>query len=595
METRNKYGRAWPIEFEDWQIELKMYQHPEWRTTNSLPTWKHFVRAAQILWGPNNQKQQFIWHPWASDMAKACTQNQEVGLCGPGSSGKSQFMAIWAILNWLVDPAHTLIFVTSTTIPRAQQKIWGAVESYYAALPDHIRGIGQLVNTPTPVIWTEVNDVRIKTAGIHLVAAAQSQARESVGKLQGSKANSHPTHRNGRCILIMDELSDLSHAVLAAIENLKSNDFFHALAAANPRSKYDPFSLFVEPEGGYETISVDSPSWKTARGGICLHFDDLKNPNFLARENLWPIKKWEVIAQTLENGDMNSPEFWRNFRGFWCPYGADTTIYTDEDIKAAGADKTFNNWRLSREKTLVMGVDSAFSSGGDRTIAVIGELGWHREQLTQVVNIKAVEEITISAADKTRNPSQQVSEKLIEIAKKYGVDPQNVGFDATVSAAADALAMVWGRNDFYRVDFRGGATKLTISDLDPTPASDKYANRVTELWFFGKELLRHRQLYGINDDLAMELVVRKYSQAKSGPITRLQAESKKDMRKRTGGRSPDASDAMCILLDLCRQKHNLRTPITRLPNDPGKAKGGWLAFVKNQNSARAPRRLDYGR
>jgi hypothetical protein len=594
MNYKTKYGRQWPEEFEDWQIELKMYQHPEWSTTNSLPSWKHFIKAAQLLWGPNNTKQQFLWHPWAVDMIKGCTQAQEVGLCGPGSCGKSQFMAVWTILNWLVDPAHTLIFVTSTTIPRAQQKIWGAVESYYTALPDHVRSAGSIVNTPTPVIWTEANGARIKTAGIHLVAAAQSQARESIGKLQGSKANSHPQHRNGRLLLIMDELSDLSHAVLAAIENLKSNDYFHALAAANPRSKYDPFSLFVEPKGGYETISVESSSWETTRGGLCLHFDDMKNPNYIERENKWPIKKWEIINETIENGDLNSPEFWRNFRGYWCPFGADVTIYTDEDIKSAHADQKFTNWRLSKEKIRVMGVDSAFSSGGDRTIAMIGELGYDSQRLTQVVNILATEEITINAGDKTKSPSQQVSEKIIEVARKYEVTADNVGFDATVSSAADNLAMVWQRNDFYRVDFRGAATSLTISDLDSTPANEKYGNRVTELWFFGKELLRHRQLYGIHDDLAMELVVRKYSTSKAGTVSKLMAEPKKDMRKRTGGRSPDMADAMCIMLDLCRQKHGLRTPVTKLDNDPRTKSGGnWLSYVKKKNSARSGGRLNH--
>lgn len=595
MSTKVKYGREWPLDFEDWQIELKMFQHPDWSTTNSLPPWKHFIKASQLLWGPENTKMQFLWHPWAVDMVKACVKHQEVGLCGPGSCGKSQFMAVWTILNWLVDPAHTLIFVTSTTIPRAQQKIWGAIESYYSALPDHIKQIGAIVNTPTPVIWTETNGARIKTAGIHLVAAAQSQARESIGKLQGSKANSHPKHRNGRLLLIMDELSDLSHAVLAAIENLKSNDYFHALAAANPRSKYDPFSLFVEPKQGYESISVESSTWETSRGGICLHFDDMKNPNFTARENKWPIKKWEIIAETLENSDLNSPEFWRNFRGYWCPFGSDTTIYTDEDIKAAGADKQFTNWRLSKEKIRVMGVDSAFSSGGDRTIAMVGELGYDSNAMVQVVNIIATEEISINAGDKTKSPSQQVSEKIIETASKYGVDPDNVGFDSTVSSAADNLAMIWKRNDFYRVDFRGGATGLTISDLDPTPANEKYANRVTELWFFGKELLRHRQLYGIHDDLAMELVVRKYSTTKAGTVSRQIAESKKDMRKRTGGRSPDMSDAMCIMLDLCRQKHGLRTPVTKLDNDPKTREGNsWLDFVKKKASPRTGNKLTYG-
>jgi hypothetical protein len=93
----------------------------------------------------------------------------------------------------------------------------------------------------------------------------------------------------------------------------------------------------------------------------------------------------------------------------------------------------------------------------------------------------------------------------------------------------------------------------------------------------------------------MELVVRKYSTTKAGTVSRQVAESKRDMRKRTGGRSPDMSDAMCIMLDLCRQKHGLRTPATKLDNDPKMKHGNnWLEFVKKKAAPRNKNRLTYG-
>lgn len=616
---KQKYGLEWPDHIEDWQIELKLYQFPHWAKEKGLAPWKHFVNAAQILWGPKNPKAQFVWHPWAVDMTMAACSTNELGLCGPSSCGKSEWSAIWVILNYLVDPAHTLYYVTSTTIPRAKDKIWGTIEKYWSALPDHVASVGKLVGNPTPSIWTEINGKRIAQAGIHLVAVSPSQGREAINKLQGAKAraavnaNDILTPGHSRCGLMADELSDLAHGILSAISNLKSNMWWHAVGAANPRHKLDPFSIFVEPEDGYESITVDSSRWKTRRGGICLHFDDMKNPNYLqymeyvrdsefgknVREDgshkpytrKWPIKGGDKIAEEVRNGDMTSPEFWRNFRGFWSPVGSEATIYTDEDIKASGGDRRFTNWLLTRPKIRACGVDSAFSSGGDSTIAVVGDLGYCAERRTMVVDIIAVEELTINAADKTKTPTRQVGEKIRDIISKYQVPIPDLGFDSTNIPAADSLAEVLGSNDFFRINFSGAATSTPVSELDPTPASDKYGSRVTELWFFGKELLRHRQLYGITDELALELIVRKYDTGRAGTVSRLTAESKKEMKKRTGGRSPDKADAMCILLDVFRQRHGLRTSATKLNKTATGGSSAWLEFCKKTSSPRSGNRL----
>lgn len=616
------YGLEWNDNVEDWQLELKLYQFPHWVPKgHKIPRHHHIVKAAMILWGKNNPKAQFIWHPWAIDMTIAACATDELGLSGPSSCGKSEWSAIWVILNYLTDPIHTLYFVTSTTIPRAMQKIWGAVEKYWLALPEDVRSIGKLTNSPTPTIWTEVNGVRVKTAGIHLVAVSPSQGREAVNKLQGSKANAATgaddrlTPGHSRCGVMADELSDLAHGILSAMDNLKSNTWRHVVGAANPRHKLDPFSKFVEPADGWESITVDSSKWKTKRGGICLHFDDLKNPNYLAYityeeevqagghrnaegelipyKKPWPIKAGDQIAYEIRNADLTSPEFWRNFRGFWSPIGSDATIYTDEDIKAGGGDRRFINWLMTRPKIRAMGVDSAFSSGGDSTIAVIGDMGYCAERRELVVDIISVEEITIDAGDKTRTATKQVGEKIKHLLNLYHVAIPDLGFDSTNIPAADALAEVLGSNDFFRVNFSGNATETPVSDLDSTPAKEKYGNRVTELWFLGKELLRHRQLFGVTDEIALELIVRKYETGKAGTVSKLTAESKKEMRKRTGGRSPDRADAMAIMLDVFRQRHGLRTTATKLNKTANGRSGAWLEFCKRAASPRSGNRISF--
>jgi hypothetical protein len=53
-------------------------------------------------------------------------------LCG--SSGKSDFMAVWILLNWLAAPYHTLGLLTSTSIRDSKKRVWGAVARYWPAI-----------------------------------------------------------------------------------------------------------------------------------------------------------------------------------------------------------------------------------------------------------------------------------------------------------------------------------------------------------------------------------------------------------------------------------------------------------------------------
>ena len=618
--SKVKYGLAWDDSYEDWQIELKLYQFPHIAVKgHKLQPYQHFIKACQMIWGENNPTAQFVWHPWAVDMAMQACQSQELGLCGPSSCGKSEFSAVWLLGNLLADPAHTLAYATSTTLEAAKDKIWGSVVRYFGAIDPSIRGCLTLVNNPSPQIYVEFNNARVSSAGIKLVACSSAQGREAVNKLQGAKANSAPNalsvrdEGHSRLILMADELSDLTHAIISAMDNLKSNTWYSFVAASNPRNKLDPFSVFVKPLDGWDSINIETSIWKTKRGGVCLHFDDVKSPNLVGyKEYLveiqngkhqdehgetipyrrkWPIKGGDKIHHEMMTADVMSPLYWRNSRGYWSPMGTEITIYTDEDITASGSEGEFDNWLLSRPKVRAMGVDSAYTSGGDLTIAVIGDMGWDAKRRCQVVDIVAIEEITTNAGEKGKTHTEQVGEKIKALAQKYQVAFSDIGFDSTNQSAADYLAASLGSNEFYRCNFAGGASEIPVSDLDPTPAKDKYGNRVTELWFFGKELLRHRQLYGITEELASELIIRLYTTTKSSNLVKLMAETKRDMKKRTGGSSPDRSDAMAILLDVYRNRHGLRTMKTKLDNQASAAPGAWLEFCKTKNAARSGRRI----
>ena len=82
-----------------------------------------------------------------------------------------------------------------------------------------------------------------------------------------------------------------------------------------------------------------------------------------------------------------------------------------------------------------------------------------------------------------------------------------------------------------------------------------FVNRVTELWFVGKELVRTKQLFGIDHVLAQEITGRNYDMVK-GSTLRMKLEGKIDFKARYG-RSPDLADAAFLCLDVARQRHGL--------------------------------------
>lgn len=564
-----RYGYVFPQEFTEWAIELFMYREGRF-SPESLGREEHFKRAAKFFW--NKKTENFVWHPWAEDMLHACCNHRYVGFAGCGSSGKSDFMAVWVLLNWLAAPFHTLGLLTSTSIRDAKKRVWGAVQRYWPAIKDVAPA--KLTDTPTPAIYVMKDGQRLEQAGVYLIPAEARKSNEVTGKMRGMKA--------ARVYLAADELSELSHALIdTALSNMANNPVLHVCAAANPVSYYDPFGKFVEPKDGWGSINVDMEQWETKLGGVCLHFDALKNPNYLESQNRWPIQKWEKIEEARTRLGEDSPLFWRDYRGFWPPQAVSKAIYSEAEIIRFQADQK-PVWKGRVER--VVGIDPSFVSGGDRCVLYLGSYGQNKDGSDQVSF-----DTFHYLEDDASNPEPrtfQIAKKIATIVKEAGVPWRNVGVDVTGGGVpfCDALATVCGSNDFLRVHFGGAPSSRSLSAYDPTKAEDKYVNRVTELWFSAKEFLQNGQLRGVGPDLAREMTSRNYDTRKSGAM-KVIVEPKAEMKARTG-RSPDIADAAFVLLDVIRERFGLRPP-----QEGSSRRGGSTRWKETMSKGKfAPRR-----
>jgi hypothetical protein len=141
----------------------------------------------------------------------------------------------------------------------------------------------------------------------------------------------------------------------------------------------------------------------------------------------------------------------------------------------------------------------------------------------------------------------QVADQTINELEKRGVKPEDFALDSTGAGAgiADIISQRW-QGGFTRVSFGGSSTDTPISVEDTRPAKQVYANRVTQLWGQIKVVVMGGRLRGMDDQTARELCARIYSLKNE----KILLESKKELKRRTKGNSPDRADALALLVEL---------------------------------------------
>ncbi len=211
--------------------------------------------------------------------------------------------------------------------------------------------------------------------------------------------------------------------------------------------------------------------------------------------------------------------------------------------------------RLGREADHVAGIDPAFTNGGDRTIMYTAEVGYARNG-QYVCKLGEAIHLNDDATNKAVPRTYQIVHQIIDHCKRRNISANNVALDSTGAGApfCDVLAGEW-ESSFMRVTFGGKASDKRVSMNSQLTGAELYTNRVSELWFVGKELLRTQPIYGVAADLAKEMCARNYDMTKTGTL-RVKIESKLEFKARFG-RSPDLADAAFLALDCARQRLGL--------------------------------------
>jgi hypothetical protein len=557
---REKHGVLFPASWTALDIDLWCFRTKRTIDQGGLGQEEHWWRAVDYFFGPNNpvhnNTKYFIRNPLSEEMIYHACRERYIAIGSGSGFTKSETAGLWLFIQYLADARNFLGLFVSTSLKESKRRGWGSLCSFINAVPHNMLPLRVL---ESGIIKYESPTFKATDqASISLIAWEKKQDKEAVSKAQGM-------HQNKVC-LVIDEATELPPSVLEYAlpgGNLSANPWYQVWALANPLTYFDTFAQLWKPEKGWTSISAESDIWRT-QYGVGLHFDGMRSPNIPVIKYITPMglpflptqAKLDEVAAT--EGGLNTVRFWRMFRGFPCPTGTEDLIYSPIDIVKYKGDEPaiWGDQPLIR----VAALDPSFTNGGDRTILYFGTLGRDKNGML-VLQFDDYVQLFEDVTNKTENRSEQIARQLRDQCVARGILPQHVAIDATGAGApfCDVVDMLWSR-EILRVNFGGDASEFAVSMTDLKPAKERYKNRVSEIWYRGKDLLRQGQLKGICPAMAAEMSIRHYSIV--GTDSLIEAESKADMKLRTAGQSPDISDAGFIMVTLCVERLGLSASLT---------------------------------
>jgi hypothetical protein len=302
------------------------------------------------------------------------------------------------------------------------------------------------------------------------------------------------------------------------------------------------------PLKGWSSITVEDEQWLTSgvpewaiAPGLCCHFDGEKSPNVRAGRTTFPyIYTYENHLADQRFG-RDSSMYWSQTRGFWPPDGLSMTVFSETMIDRFDGRGTFTF--VSRRIPCAF-LDTAF--GGDLCVLQFGSMGdLHDGRMALQLEEKLI--IQISVLEK-HEVDYQVARTFIAECRKRGLKPEHCGLDATgIGRGVAAIVMQEWSDRIQYIEWGGKASDKPASDEDPRPGTEVYFNRVAELWFSCRELLRSGLLKGLYQEAIIEFTIREF-RYKSRKI---ELETKEELRERLH-RSPDHADAIAGLVEIAR-------------------------------------------
>lgn len=556
---KRKYGIDWPADYPDEMIELQIAK--KYKEFNGLnPSLDHpathLLRACRALYAPR----ELVIHRWTEQMAVDWTTEDFGVIWGAASTGKSNTIGLFALLDFVTDPHHTITFIGSTSLASLKRRSWESVIRYANILMKHPAIDFSIYPKPsgyailaTPGTDSEMHEEK---AGIFGVALQDGS------RMQGSHL---PYVR-----IIVDELAALEgdgprQAIEEALANLKAGSkSLRFWGLANPTSHYDLSGVYSEPLDGWSSVNVNHETWRT-KFGIVRHLDGLRSPAIVeedgARKYPFLINQ-EAVDQVRNTAGEDSLRYNQMVRGWPSNQASVATVLTETDLAAGHATETrFNGTDLGSIGTesspffrtiRVAAVDAAFSQGGDDAVV----------QEVRVVYLSSLPVLYFPEAHKIPildSSDRPVTYQLVDFLRGWCAErdismDMLAADDSGTQSLADVLSVEIAPG-VMRVNYARSASDKPVNSSSEELAKKKYKDCITEGWTLLAEFIKMGQVRGLSVDCARQLVSRQYVTNKAGVVQEPRRLEPKTMFKaRTKLGSPDEADAAAMAALLIRHR-----------------------------------------
>jgi len=503
-------------------------------------TFWHRRERIKAMW-PNNYEH----HEWSERRLRSACNYNWVAWAGPGGCGKTTDAAVQGLEWWLQAPDRSAVILCSTTMKMLKKRIWAQVAHYHQSLPQGLGSVGELIDSDTMIRWKKGDTKN----GIFGIAVEEGPIDEIINNLIGIH-----THR---VFLWLDECQGVREAILRATRNMAKNPIFIFGAMGNPENQNDLLGRICEPIGGWSTFDESLEGWEIDPGpikgkGWCERFHGplspaCRDPEF-AKRNPWMINS-EQIANDLRSvkGNENDPSYCSQTLGLWPRLGLDSTVL-DISIVEKFKCREKATWTHGFER--VAALDPAFTEGGDKKILQFGRMGLVHDEEGRRWVIMFDETMQVPIDSSSDKPVEyQIVEFCKDMCKLKGVSSTNFATDSSgIGRGLRSIFEVqWG--PIEGVEFGGKPTERPIDESDMKRCDEAYDRMSTELNLAVRTFAMANGIRGLGREAETQFCSRKTIYKNKKTIV----EKKSDMKLRSQ-RSPDESDADCILVELCRRK-----------------------------------------
>jgi hypothetical protein len=466
--------------------------------------------------------------------------------CVPAGHSVSKSHTAARVVAWWNSchpPGTALAITTATTFQQVKTILWPHIRKMVAR-----HNLPGRTNTTEWIIPTEDEENYLSAYGF-------SAADNDESAVQGR----HAPH----FLIVVDEAGGISHELGKALWSLLTGGHVRMLLIGNPSTEEENTWFQKRCESGRKNTNVipipifDTPNFTGEDAGVCHSCPSGTTPHKAATH----LVDQDWFTEIVEEFGADSPYVEAR------AYARFPSHIADKTIPLSWLEMVINKSKLDhRAKVgpIVLGCDIASDGGDEFTIA--RRIGF------------AAKIVHASSGSENENAEDVADRIRIEIMKAESAHAE-WGIEDPVRVKIDAIGVGWGvvsilqkwrslnEDDALYPEKHHNATIVGVNVAETAIDSTKFVNKRAEMWWTFRELVQPKKVpvgysdgggrtaegtvYDYDGPVRLEVDTKTIAQLtapmyKPDGSGRISIEKKRDIKKRTNGKSPDRGEAILL-------------------------------------------------